>query len=52
MKNSELLYKPERRCIAGVKEEFLIKKLKKKIDACKLRIHVNYLGEKGHIITK
>lgn len=27
-------------------------KTKKKIDACELRIHVNYLGEKGHIITK
>jgi hypothetical protein len=46
----KLLYKQKRRCNAGVKEEFLIEKLEKKIDNSELRIHVDYLEKKGHII--
>ena len=48
----ELLYKQKRRCSAGVKEEFLIEKLEGKIDNSKLKIHVDYLEKKGHIIIK
>jgi len=42
----KLLYKQKRRCNAGVKEEFLIEKLEKKIDNSELRIHVDYLEKK------
>ena len=48
----ELLYKQKRRCSACVKEEFLIEKLEGKIDNSKLKIHVDYLEKKGHIIIK
>ena len=48
----EVLYKQERRCSAGVKEEFLIEKLKAKIKENELKIHVDYLDEKGYILIK
>lgn len=48
----ELLYKQERRCSAGVKEEFLMEKLEAKIDENELKIHVDYLDEKGYVLIK
>ncbi|MGB9980341.1 hypothetical protein [Methanobacterium sp.] len=48
----ELLYKQNRRCSAGVREEFLIEKLEAKISDKKLKIHIDYLDEKGYIIIK
>lgn len=48
----EVLYKQRRRCSAGVREESLMKKLEDKIDNNKLRVHVDYLKEKGYITIK
>lgn len=48
----EVLYKQGRRCSAGVNEEFLIEKLEAKIDENELKIHVDYLDEKGYILIK
>jgi hypothetical protein len=48
----EVLYKQGRRCSTGVKEEFLIEKLEAKIDKNELKIHIDYLDEKGYILIK
>ncbi len=48
----EVLYKQERRCSSGVKEEFLIEKMEGKIDANELKIHIDYLDEKGYVFIK
>ena len=48
----ELLYKQGRKCSAGVKEEFLIEKLKVKINANELKVHVDYLAEREYVIIK
>lgn len=48
----ELLYKQERRCSAGVKEEFLMEKLEAKIDKNELNIHIDYLDENGYVLIK
>ena len=48
----ELLYKQERRCSAGVKEEFLMEKMEAKIDENELKIHVDYLDENGYVLIK
>lgn len=48
----EVLHKQGRRCNAGVKEEFLIENLEAKIDKNELKIHIDYLDEKGYILIK
>ena len=48
----ELLYKQGRRCSAGAKEEYLIEKLEAKIDKNELKIHIDYLDEKGYVLIK
>ena len=48
----EVIYKQERRCSAGVKEDFLIERLESKIDENELKIHVDYLDEKGYVLIK
>jgi len=48
----EVLYKQRRRCSAGVREEFLMKKMEERINNSELRVHVDYLKEKGYITIK
>ena len=48
----EVLYKQGRKCSAGVKEEFLMEKLETKIDGNEIKIHIDYLDEKGYVIIK
>ncbi len=48
----ELLYKQGRKCSAGVKEDFLMEKLEAKINANELKVHVDYLDEKGYVLIK
>lgn len=48
----ELLYKQGRKCSAGIKKEFLMQKLEEKIDCHELKVHVDYLAEKGYVLIK